>query len=161
MYVMSIGPLTRALCKRLLNFLIHICGLWLRKHPPFMLCLSLTVCLHFWSQQTETAVMAGATAVPLQQLIASLDNACLPKILQVCSGVYFQGRSFVVLCTVNWNGKCKEEIKNYLKRLDNYNWAWFLYCVCVPVCQLYVCDICVSFTFLIHIRLKIGFIWAT
>ncbi|KAM6994745.1 protein THEMIS2 [Tautogolabrus adspersus] len=35
--------------------------------------------------------MAGATALPLQQLIASLDNTCLPKILQVCSGVYFQG----------------------------------------------------------------------
>uniref|UniRef100_A0A3Q3GRR3 Thymocyte selection associated family member 2 n=1 Tax=Labrus bergylta TaxID=56723 RepID=A0A3Q3GRR3_9LABR len=31
------------------------------------------------------------TALPLQQLIASLDNTCLPKILQVCSGVYFQG----------------------------------------------------------------------
>lgn len=38
--------------------------------------------------------MAGATALPLQQLIATLDSTCLPKILQVCSGVYFQGRSF-------------------------------------------------------------------
>ncbi|XP_039973140.1 protein THEMIS2 [Xiphias gladius] len=35
--------------------------------------------------------MAGTSALPLQQLIASLDNTCLPKILQVCSGVYFQG----------------------------------------------------------------------
>ncbi|XP_041649733.1 protein THEMIS2 isoform X2 [Cheilinus undulatus] len=35
--------------------------------------------------------MAGTTALPLQQLIASLDKTCLPKILQVCSGVYFQG----------------------------------------------------------------------
>lgn len=35
--------------------------------------------------------MADMTALPLQQLIASLDNSCLPKILQVCSGVYFQG----------------------------------------------------------------------
>ncbi|KAK9514102.1 hypothetical protein VZT92_027591 [Zoarces viviparus] len=35
--------------------------------------------------------MAGSTALPLQQLIASFDNSCLPKILQVCSGVYFQG----------------------------------------------------------------------
>ncbi|CAJ1062697.1 protein THEMIS2 isoform X2 [Xyrichtys novacula] len=35
--------------------------------------------------------MAGTIAVPLQQLIASLDDSCLPKIIQVCSGVYFQG----------------------------------------------------------------------
>ncbi|XP_060937120.1 protein THEMIS2 [Limanda limanda] len=35
--------------------------------------------------------MAGETALPLQQLIASWDNKCLPKILQVVSGVYFQG----------------------------------------------------------------------
>ncbi|KAM6935565.1 protein THEMIS2 [Lycodopsis pacificus] len=35
--------------------------------------------------------MAGSTVLPLQQLIASFDNSCLPKILQVCSGVYFQG----------------------------------------------------------------------
>ncbi|XP_074539908.1 protein THEMIS2 [Halichoeres trimaculatus] len=35
--------------------------------------------------------MADISALPLQQLIASLDNSCLPKILQVCSGVYFQG----------------------------------------------------------------------
>ncbi|KAF7647305.1 hypothetical protein LDENG_00174440 [Lucifuga dentata] len=36
--------------------------------------------------------MAGtATALPLQQYIASLDKICLPKVLQVCSGVYFQG----------------------------------------------------------------------
>ncbi|XP_071373270.1 protein THEMIS2 [Centroberyx affinis] len=34
--------------------------------------------------------MAG-TALSLQQFIASLDKTCLPKILQVCSGVYFQG----------------------------------------------------------------------
>uniref|UniRef100_A0A667Z359 Thymocyte selection associated family member 2 n=1 Tax=Myripristis murdjan TaxID=586833 RepID=A0A667Z359_9TELE len=30
-------------------------------------------------------------ALPLQQFIASLDKTCLPRILQVCSGVYFQG----------------------------------------------------------------------
>uniref|UniRef100_A0A7N6AX72 CABIT domain-containing protein n=1 Tax=Anabas testudineus TaxID=64144 RepID=A0A7N6AX72_ANATE len=35
-------------------------------------------------------------ALPLQQLIASLDNACLPKILQVCSGVYFQGSIYEI-----------------------------------------------------------------
>ncbi|KAM7421243.1 hypothetical protein PAMA_015407 [Pampus argenteus] len=35
--------------------------------------------------------MAGMTALPLQEFIASLDNSCLPRILQVCSGVYFQG----------------------------------------------------------------------
>uniref|UniRef100_A0A8C7YAP0 Thymocyte selection associated family member 2 n=1 Tax=Oryzias sinensis TaxID=183150 RepID=A0A8C7YAP0_9TELE len=35
--------------------------------------------------------MAGAIALPLQEYFASLDKACLPKILQVCSGVYFQG----------------------------------------------------------------------
>ncbi|XP_028985477.1 protein THEMIS2 [Betta splendens] len=40
--------------------------------------------------------MAGATALPLQQLIASLDKACLPKILQVCSGVYFQGSIYEI-----------------------------------------------------------------
>uniref|UniRef100_A0A3Q1I599 CABIT domain-containing protein n=1 Tax=Anabas testudineus TaxID=64144 RepID=A0A3Q1I599_ANATE len=40
--------------------------------------------------------MAGASALPLQQLIASLDNACLPKILQVCSGVYFQGSIYEI-----------------------------------------------------------------
>lgn len=38
--------------------------------------------------------MAGATALPLQEFIASLDDNCLPKILQVCSGVYFQGSFF-------------------------------------------------------------------
>ncbi|KAM6967593.1 protein THEMIS2 [Aplochiton taeniatus] len=31
------------------------------------------------------------TVLSLQELIASLDKACLPRILQVCSGVYFQG----------------------------------------------------------------------
>ncbi|XP_023256872.1 protein THEMIS2 [Seriola lalandi dorsalis] len=40
--------------------------------------------------------MAGTTALPLQQLIASLDNTCLPKILQVCSGVYFQGSIYEI-----------------------------------------------------------------
>ncbi|XP_040899870.1 protein THEMIS2 [Toxotes jaculatrix] len=40
--------------------------------------------------------MAGITALPLQQLIASLDNTCLPKILQVCSGVYFQGSIYEI-----------------------------------------------------------------
>ncbi|XP_070768559.1 protein THEMIS2 [Enoplosus armatus] len=40
--------------------------------------------------------MAGTTALPLQQFIASLDNTCLPKILQVCSGVYFQGSIYEI-----------------------------------------------------------------
>ncbi|XP_067366653.1 protein THEMIS2 isoform X1 [Channa argus] len=40
--------------------------------------------------------MADTTALPLQQLIASLDSACLPKILQVCSGVYFQGSIYEI-----------------------------------------------------------------
>lgn len=40
--------------------------------------------------------MAGTTALPLQEFIASLDDTCLPKLLQVCSGVYFQG-SFLLL----------------------------------------------------------------
>ncbi|XP_044062629.1 protein THEMIS2 [Siniperca chuatsi] len=40
--------------------------------------------------------MACTTALPLQQLIASLDNTCLPKILQVCSGVYFQGSIYEI-----------------------------------------------------------------
>ncbi|KAK5861914.1 hypothetical protein PBY51_017352 [Eleginops maclovinus] len=35
--------------------------------------------------------MAGLTALSLEQCIASLDKSCLPKILKVCSGVYFQG----------------------------------------------------------------------
>ncbi|XP_070822788.1 protein THEMIS2 [Chaetodon trifascialis] len=40
--------------------------------------------------------MAGTTTLPLQQFMASLDNACLPKILQVCSGVYFQGSIYEI-----------------------------------------------------------------
>ncbi|XP_037640760.1 protein THEMIS2 [Sebastes umbrosus] len=40
--------------------------------------------------------MAGPTSFPLQQFIASLDNSCLPKILQVCSGVYFQGSVYEI-----------------------------------------------------------------
>ncbi|XP_008275613.1 protein THEMIS2 [Stegastes partitus] len=40
--------------------------------------------------------MAGTTALPLQEFIASLDNTCLPKILQVCSGVYFQGSIYEI-----------------------------------------------------------------
>ncbi|XP_045900326.1 protein THEMIS2 [Micropterus dolomieu] len=40
--------------------------------------------------------MAGTIALPLQQFIASLDNTCLPKILQVCSGVYFQGSIYEI-----------------------------------------------------------------
>uniref|UniRef100_A0A673WRW1 CABIT domain-containing protein n=1 Tax=Salmo trutta TaxID=8032 RepID=A0A673WRW1_SALTR len=36
--------------------------------------------------------MAGTeTVMSLQEFIASLDQTCLPRILQVCSGVYFQG----------------------------------------------------------------------
>ncbi|XP_028280748.1 protein THEMIS2 [Parambassis ranga] len=40
--------------------------------------------------------MAGTTALPLQEFIASLDHTCLPKILQVCSGVYFQGSVYEI-----------------------------------------------------------------
>ncbi|XP_063343523.1 protein THEMIS2 [Pelmatolapia mariae] len=40
--------------------------------------------------------MAGTTALPLQEFIASLDDTCLPKILQVCSGVYFQGSIYEI-----------------------------------------------------------------
>uniref|UniRef100_A0A672FGN0 Thymocyte selection associated family member 2 n=1 Tax=Salarias fasciatus TaxID=181472 RepID=A0A672FGN0_SALFA len=40
--------------------------------------------------------MAGMTALPLQQFIASLDQTCLPKIIQVCSGVYFQGSVYEI-----------------------------------------------------------------
>uniref|UniRef100_A0A668S6W7 CABIT domain-containing protein n=1 Tax=Oreochromis aureus TaxID=47969 RepID=A0A668S6W7_OREAU len=36
------------------------------------------------------------TALPLQEFIASLDDNCLPKILQVCSGVYFQGSIYEI-----------------------------------------------------------------
>ncbi|KAJ7985226.1 hypothetical protein DPEC_G00349890 [Dallia pectoralis] len=45
------------------------------------------------------------TCLSLQQFIASLDQASLPRILQVCSGVYFQGSIYelsgseVCLCT--------------------------------------------------------------
>ncbi|KAM9310186.1 protein THEMIS2 [Pholidichthys leucotaenia] len=35
--------------------------------------------------------MADMTALPLQEFMVSLDSTSLPKILQVCSGVYFQG----------------------------------------------------------------------
>ncbi|KAG7283389.1 hypothetical protein CRUP_000915, partial [Coryphaenoides rupestris] len=31
------------------------------------------------------------TSLPLQQLIATLDTSRLPVVLQVCSGIYFQG----------------------------------------------------------------------
>ncbi|KAL6109770.1 themis [Pungitius sinensis] len=40
--------------------------------------------------------MAGMAALPLQQLIASFDKSALPKILQVCSGVYFQGSVYEI-----------------------------------------------------------------
>uniref|UniRef100_A0A3B3X7W7 CABIT domain-containing protein n=1 Tax=Poecilia mexicana TaxID=48701 RepID=A0A3B3X7W7_9TELE len=40
--------------------------------------------------------MAGNIALPLQEFIASLDNTSLPKILQVCSGVYFQGSIYEI-----------------------------------------------------------------
>ncbi|XP_043973958.1 protein THEMIS2 [Gambusia affinis] len=40
--------------------------------------------------------MAGNLALPLQEFIASLENTCLPKILQVCSGVYFQGSIYEI-----------------------------------------------------------------
>ncbi|KAM3873297.1 protein THEMIS2 [Diretmus argenteus] len=41
--------------------------------------------------------MAGtASVLSLQQFVASLDKTCLPKVLQVCSGVYFQGSVYEV-----------------------------------------------------------------
>uniref|UniRef100_A0A3B3ZLL5 CABIT domain-containing protein n=1 Tax=Periophthalmus magnuspinnatus TaxID=409849 RepID=A0A3B3ZLL5_9GOBI len=39
--------------------------------------------------------MAGIT-LPLEEYCASLDGNCLPKILQVCSGVYFQGSIYEI-----------------------------------------------------------------
>uniref|UniRef100_A0A8C6K841 Thymocyte selection associated family member 2 n=1 Tax=Nothobranchius furzeri TaxID=105023 RepID=A0A8C6K841_NOTFU len=39
--------------------------------------------------------MAGI-ALPLQDFIASLDPSSLPKILQICSGVYFQGSVYEI-----------------------------------------------------------------
>lgn len=70
-------------------------NLWfcLRKHHPFAMRFPFTVRL----QHTVAAAMATAdmTALPLQQFIASLDSTCLPKILQVCSGVYFQGKRVI------------------------------------------------------------------
>lgn len=36
------------------------------------------------------------TTLSLQEYCASLDNSCLPKILQVCSGVYFQGSIYEI-----------------------------------------------------------------
>lgn len=56
--------------------------------------------------------MAGtATILPLQEYIASLDKTCLPKIVQVCSGVYFQGRHFSFnIFIVNWNGEVKDPL---------------------------------------------------
>lgn len=88
-------------CKHCANnschFLIQFCGFW--DSNPFMLFLLSAFIV--WSQHTEAVVMAGATALPLQQLIATLDNTCLPKILQVCSGVYFQGKAFNILSPAN------------------------------------------------------------
>ncbi|KAK1895454.1 Protein THEMIS2 [Dissostichus eleginoides] len=49
--------------------------------------------------------MAGTTALPLQQFIASLDKSCLPKILQVCSGVYFQGSIYELSGNISNNEK--------------------------------------------------------
>ncbi|KAM9723192.1 protein THEMIS2 [Menidia menidia] len=40
--------------------------------------------------------MADTNALPLEEFIASLDNDSLPKILQVCSGVYFQGSVYEI-----------------------------------------------------------------
>lgn len=39
--------------------------------------------------------MADPT-LPLQEYCASLDDSCLPKVLQVCSGVYFQGSVYEI-----------------------------------------------------------------
>ncbi len=82
------------------------------KASPFYAAFVICFCLHFWSQHSEAAVMAGTTALPLHQFIASLDDTCLPRILQVCSGVYFQGRPFIViffLLLVNWNCELDED----------------------------------------------------
>lgn len=78
-------------------FLVQTCGFRLRKHHPFTLRFQFTVRL----QHTVAAAMATAdmTALPLQQFIASLDSSCLPRILQVCSGVYFQGKPIVWICS--------------------------------------------------------------
>ncbi|KAM6910550.1 protein THEMIS2 [Xenentodon cancila] len=40
--------------------------------------------------------MAANIALPLQEFIASLHSDSLPKILQVCSGVYFQGSIYEI-----------------------------------------------------------------
>lgn len=74
-------------------FLVQTCGFfWLRKHQPFSRRPLLTVRLqHAVAAAAAAMATADMTALPLQQFIASLDSACLPKILQVCSGVYFQG----------------------------------------------------------------------
>nr|XP_057909448.1 protein THEMIS2 isoform X2 [Doryrhamphus excisus] len=40
--------------------------------------------------------MADNNVLPLQQYIASLDSTSLPRILQVCSGVYFQGSIYEI-----------------------------------------------------------------
>lgn len=79
------------------DFLLRTCGFWLREHHPLPPRFPFTVRL----QHTVAAIMATSdmTALPLQQFIASLDSTCLPKILQVCSGVYFQGKSVVILLT--------------------------------------------------------------
>lgn len=63
--------------------------------------------------------MAGSTVLPLQQLIASLDKNCLPRILQVCSGVYFQGNNFILCMRA---GHCKKSA--YCKLL-------YIFCVCM------------------------------
>ncbi|XP_054637733.1 protein THEMIS2 isoform X2 [Dunckerocampus dactyliophorus] len=42
------------------------------------------------------SMMAASSVLPLQQYIASLNSTCLPRILQVCSGVYFQGSIYEI-----------------------------------------------------------------
>ncbi|XP_035020070.1 protein THEMIS2 [Hippoglossus stenolepis] len=73
--------------------------------------------------------MAGETALPLQQLIASWDDKCLPKILQVVSGVYFQGSIYelsgsevsfstgdlIKVIRIELQSVCCEDISNYDK----------------------------------------------
>lgn len=74
------------------NFLVHFCGFELWLHLlVFLLHLSFAALFPFWLQLTEATAMAGTVALPLQEYIASLDQTSLPNILQVCSGVYFQG----------------------------------------------------------------------
>lgn len=81
------------------NFLIYFCGFELWVQLLFLLHLSFAACLRFLFA-AQWAAMAGNIALPLQEFIASLESTSLPKILQVCSGVYFQGKQFLFFLLV-------------------------------------------------------------